>query len=164
MTSALNNLFFLTKDPPVPTHHRAQIGLSNLVPFPLQKIFTPLPNIFWTLLSKMWPILYEKCPILTNHISYWSKDFLRGKKTVLYFMGTFHISQIGTSVGDFSILSYFPRTFHISFIWNLVSGIPSISWEFYLSLIFHGKFWYFFHWKFGRHLIFLKIAFLSDWT
>ena len=77
MTSALNNLFFLTKDPPVPTHHRAQIDLSNLVPFPLQKIFTPLPNIFWTLLSKMWPILYEKCPILTNHISYQSIFFRR---------------------------------------------------------------------------------------
>ena len=54
-------------------------------------------------------------------------------------MGTFPISQIGMSVGEFSILSYFPRSFHISFIWNFLFGIPSIWWEFYLSLIFSSR-------------------------
>ena len=43
------------------------------------------------------------------------------------------------SVGEFSILSYFPRSFHISFIWNFLFGIPSIWWEFYLSLIFSSR-------------------------
>ena len=120
MTSALNNLFFLTKDPPVPTHHRAQIDLSNLVPFPLQKIFTPLPNIFWTLLSKMWPILYEKCPILTNHISYWSKDFLRRKNCFIFHGNFSHFSNWDVG-GRFLYFVIFPQNF--SYFFHLEFGV-----------------------------------------
>ena len=86
------------------------------------------------------------------------KEIKLKQQTFLCFTGTFHISQIGTSVGDFSILSYFPRSFDISFIWNLVSGTPSILWEFYLSLIFCGKFWYLFHKKFGILKVIFKIV------
>ena len=79
-----------------------------------------------------------------------------------YVMGTFNISQIGTSVGDFFFCHFVFAQGNFSYFFHL-----NLAWEY---LLFDGTFtwvwcsrWklqYFLHWKFGSIFTYSKILFV----